>query len=49
MKPTLEQLRVDLEIAQENYVESETARSREHWRKRCFELYEEIQGREEEE
>ena len=49
MKPNLEQLKTDLEIAQENLAESETARDRNYWRKRCQEISEEIDGMEEEE
>ena len=49
MKPTLEQLRADLEIAQENFAESETSRARDYWRDRCILISEEIDGIEEDE
>ena len=49
MNRPIEQLRADLEIAQENLAESETASDRDHWRKVCCRIYEEIDGMEEEE
>ena len=51
MKPDrpIEQLRTDLEIAQENLAESETSHDRDYWRDRCILISEEIDGIEEEE
>ena len=48
MKPTLEQLRTDWEIAKENLAESETSRDRDYWRDRCIVISEEIDGMDEE-
>ena len=47
MKRPIETLKSDLEIAQENLAESETAHDREYWRKRCYEISEEIDAHEE--
>ena len=51
MKPDrpIEQLRTDLEIAQENLAESEKFSDRLYWTRRCQEISEEIDGIEEEE